>query len=166
MVILYKKIGKKILYWSAMEISRRKGYINQAVVGEPGEKSEEVTTGFFSSFNKEVGQKVEELKLHGYVEEISDYTIIIDYPYNLNTSQREQLETGIEDVLDPLNLGFTDSSFSESSVHCTVLDADLAQKVITEYLSTTPFSDYKEMYVLEHVSDDDDTVEEDEDDDQ
>lgn len=166
MVILYKKIGKKILYWSAMEISRRKGYISQAVVGEPEGQPEEITTGFFSSFNKEVAQRVEVLKLQGYVEEINDYTLVIDYPYSLSISQREQLETGIEDVLDPLNLGFTDSSFSKSSVHCNVLDADLAQKLITKYLSTTPFSDYKEVYVLEHVSDDDDGVEEEDEDDE
>lgn len=149
-----------------MEISRRKGYITEAVVGEPEGKSEEIATGFFSSFNKEVAQKVEELKLQGYVEEMSDYTLVIDYPYNLSISQREQLETGIEDVLEPLNLGFTDSSFSENSVHCTVLDADLAHKVITEYLKKTSFSDYKEVYILEHVSDDDDSVEEEEEDDQ
>jgi hypothetical protein len=163
MFSLYKKNGNKILYWNALEVSRRKGYVYTSIVGELEGEPEEVTTGFFSSFAKEMGLKAEALKAQGYVEALDDITLVIVFHDELSAEQQVALDTGLDEYISNRNLGFTDGSFSPDSIHCLVVDYQLALKHIKAYLATTPFHNYKEIYNLDELTDDDEEDQDDED---
>lgn len=160
MLKLYKLIDNQLHYWETWDKDDKEAIVHWGIVGQRGQ-SKEVKSGHFSNFKttvqKELDGKIEE----GYAELDEDKVAFLEIAYKIDgfgteqdLDKRHMLEDRLEEILGWTGLGEVDGGSIGSGtmeVGCSVVDFDIAKKVIEQYLKDTEFGDYVRIYRMDDV---------------
>lgn len=155
MLKLYKQIEDQLHYWETWDKTDKIAIVHWGIVGEEG-LQEEIKSGLFSNFRKEVQKKINQLLSEGYkpIDDDDLITLLIEYKVNdmgapEDLEKRHKLEDRMNQTLGWTGLGNCDGGSigtGTMEVCCLVVDFDIAKKVIEDDLRGTAFSDYIHIY--------------------
>ncbi len=155
MLKLYKNIDEKLHYWETWDKDESTGVAHWGIVGEKGE-SEEIGSGFLSSFRKKIQKCIDERIAEGYrpIDDDELFTLLIEYdvdgmgtPEDLD--KRNRLQERMDETLGWTGLGHCDGGSIGSGtmeVCCFVVDFEIAKLVIGNDLKNTEFENYSRIF--------------------
>jgi hypothetical protein len=160
MVELYKWDETGILFWRVLELNIRSGYECYGRVGQPEPLMKEMKAGLFSSFEKEATKKMDQLLSEGYrlLDDKDRVTLVIEFNGDETSREGERIKEFkemIDELLGSVNLGYADDEFELEDIYCTVIDFEMAKKLIEAELQKKNFKQFSRIYNLDLEPDDD-----------
>lgn len=152
MLKLFKNIDGKLHYWETWDKDDRTGVVHWGIAGEKG-ISEEIGSGFLSSFRKKIQKLINEKAAEGY-SQIDERTLIIEYAIDgmgteEDVEKRYRLQARMDETLGWTGLGHCDGGSIGSGtmeVCCLVVDFETAKRVIENDLEDTEFKNYSRIF--------------------
>ncbi|MBI5915485.1 MAG: hypothetical protein HY842_08915 [Bacteroidetes bacterium] len=158
MLKLYKLIDNQFHYWETWDEDANSAIVHWGVVGQTG-FNKVIKSETLSDFTKVVQAEIDEKLKEGYKEfdEANMASLEIEYKIDgFGTDQdldkRHKLEERLNELLGWTGLGELDGgSIGSGAMEAgfTVVDFDIAQKVIEQDLKNTEFGDYSRIYRMD-----------------
>lgn len=157
MLILYRKLADNYYFWRTWGKNSKTGIIHWGKVGNRGQYKE-VKSGFFTNYKHRVEKETQKIMKEGYSEFNTGNFTFLEIEYIINgfgtdedLSKRHRLEYKIDEILSWTGLGFTNGGSIGSGtmeVGCSVIDFEIAEKVIKSNLKNTEFDNYSKIFSL------------------
>lgn len=145
---LYKKQDGILYYWQTWDKNYKSGFINWGIVGEKGSK-EIIRAKNKSDFELLIQARINEKREEGFAEPVTEDILVIEYEAENMTTNKLQKLHHLGDHLDYLvgytGLGAFDGNgfgFGKMDVSVTVVDFEIAKRVIAADLEDTVFGNY------------------------
>jgi len=158
MLKLYKRNLNELHYWETWDKDDSTGIVHWGIVGQKGE-NKEVRSKLFSNFRKTIQKEIDQKLADGYAEFDEHDLSNLEVEYIIegmgspeDLALRHKLEEKLDNVLGWTGLGHVDGGNIGSGtmeVNCTVVDYEIARKVIEENLSNTEFEKYSRIFKTE-----------------
>ncbi|WP_052733031.1 hypothetical protein [Hymenobacter terrenus] len=145
---LYKKEDHILHYWQTWNKNSKSGFINWGIVGEKGSK-ETIRAKNKSEFEALIQERINEKRESGFAEAVAEDILVIEYEAENMTANKLKKLHRLGDHLDYLvgytGLGALDGhgyGFGKMDVSVTVVDFEIARRVIVADLEDTIFGNY------------------------
>lgn len=145
---LYKKQDGILYYWQTWDKNPKSGFINWGIVGEKGSR-EIIRAKNKSDFELLIQARITEKREEGFAEPVTEDVLVIEYEAENMTTNKLQKLHRLGDHLDYLvgytGLGAFDGNgfgFGKMDVSVTVVDFEIAKRVIAADLEDTVFGNY------------------------
>lgn len=145
---LYKKQDGVLHYWQAWANDPKKGFVNWGVAGERGLR-EIIGAKNKSELEALLRERIGRKRAEGFAEAASEDLLVIEYDAVIMTANKLKKLHRLGDHLDYLlgytGLGAFDGNgygFGKMDVSVTVVDFEIAKRVIAADLEDTVFSNY------------------------
>jgi len=157
MLILYRKLADNYYFWRTWQKDFKTGIIHWGKVGTKGQLKQ-VKSGILTNYQKKVNKEIKSTLKDGYSEFNADNFKYLEIEYTINNfgtdedlSKRHRLEYHLDEILSWTGLGHTNGgSFGSGTmeVGCSVIDFEIAKKVIEGNLKNTEFNNYSRIFSL------------------
>ncbi|MFD2717867.1 hypothetical protein ACFST9_04025 [Hymenobacter monticola] len=145
---LYKKQHDTLYYWQAWSRTLKAGVINQGIVGEVGPK-EVIRAKNKTEFEVLIQERINAARQEGFSEATTEDILVIEYEAENMTANKLKKLHRLGDHLDYLvgytGLGAFDGNgygFGKMDVSVTVVNFEIAKRVIAADLADTIFGNY------------------------
>ena len=159
---LYKKHDDTLYYWQAWSRTTKVGVINQGIVGESGPK-EIIRAKNKTEFESVIQERIIAARQEGFSEATTEAILVIEYEAENMTANKLKKLHRLGDHLDYLvgytGLGAFDGNgygFGKMDVSVTVVDFEIAKRVIAADLEDTVFGNYLSITKVDLDEDEED----------